>query len=79
MSANDAKTLWAWMTELADGSVSQVGAYVPWLGTHSSLVPRSREVIEQLRPVAELHKLRTGQRTFLREYRMVQDHGGADA
>jgi hypothetical protein len=72
---NDARTLWAWVTALDDGSVSQVGALVG--GMHLSLIGRDRAVVESFRPLAQAHGERTGQRVWLREYRDVVDHGDA--
>jgi hypothetical protein len=70
--ANRADSLWAWVTELPDGSVSQVGAMLE--GSHTPLISRSREVVELMRPLAGLHAVATGQRVWLREYRDVVEH-----
>jgi hypothetical protein len=69
---NRAESLWAWVTELPGGSVSQVGALIE--GSHTPLISRSRETIELMRPLAGLHRLATGQRVWLREYRDVVEH-----
>ena len=57
--------LWAWMTEEADGRHSTVGAWTEETG-HLPLIVRDRTTIEQLRPIAESHRQRTGQRVWLR-------------
>ncbi len=72
---NDGKSLWAWVTELADGSVSTVGFRIDDM--HMPLVNRRRDVIEEARPIARRHRDSTGQRVWLREFTAVVDHGDA--
>lgn len=77
---NEAKDLWVWVTRYPDGSVGQVGAafgstFDP--STSRTLSARQRETAEDLRPIARLHAARTGQRVWLRRYRVVQEYGDA--
>jgi hypothetical protein len=74
MKPNDGKALWAWMTQMADGSVSLVGAYLPSISTHMPLVSRSRDITERLRPLAKEHAKITNQRVWLREFTGAIDH-----
>ena len=71
----DATTLWAWVTRLPDGSVSQVGMMLG--GIHTSAISRSRLAIEGLRPLAQSHARESGQKVWLREYTGAIDHGEA--
>lgn len=72
---NEATTLWAWMTAVPGQGVSQVGAMIG--DHHTSLITRDRSVAEQMRSLAKQHREMTGQRVWLREYRMATDHGDA--
>jgi hypothetical protein len=71
-----ADQLWVWMTEYPDGTIGTVGAFTPRMG-HIQLSARSLEIAEKMRPLAQSHAMQSGQRVWLRRYRMDEDLGPA--
>jgi len=74
-----AESLWSWMTEYPDGSVGPVIVYIirenPGnVGAWVTLIGRDRVAAERLGEFAEIHRQKTGQRIWLREYRNFTDH-----
>lgn len=57
--------VYAWVTLLADGSPSIVGAYMPALAAHAALVGFNPVTVRQMRPLAEHHARVTGQAVYL--------------
>jgi hypothetical protein len=72
---DDRRSLWAWVTQLADGRLSILRAMVD--DTHFPFIAHEREHVERLRPIARAHYVKTGQRVWLREFTGVIDHGDA--
>jgi len=72
-TVNLGERLFAWVTEEPNGNVSVVGAYVPQLGGHLPMIGRSLDHIMALQEFARAHKQNTGQRVWLREYKMVDN------
>lgn len=70
---NMGETLWAWVTEYADGSIGAVGLIVN--GRHTPMIGRSEEAIKAMTPYAIAHGEATGQKVWLRKYQMVEDIG----
>jgi hypothetical protein len=72
---NMGEDLWAWVTEYPDGSVGMIGAMVPGM-EHVPLITRNREAARQLERFARQHGENSGQRVWLRHYKVVEDIDG---
>lgn len=71
---NDTKSLFVWMTEDRTGRVQQVGGLIPDTGENFTLSHTDRDAaVRLMRPLALAHHRATGQRVWLREFRMVAD------
>ena len=69
---NDGRELWAWVSEYPDGSVGMVGGVL--IGVlHTPLCGRDESIVRQMEPYARAHGEATGQRVWLRKYKMVED------
>ena len=75
---NMGETLWAWVTEMADGSISLVGTVTPIFGNvpmHTPLISRNEQAIRKMEPLARKHADATGQKYWLRKYKLEEEIG----
>jgi hypothetical protein len=73
---NMGETLWAWVTELPDGSVSLISASFPTMG-HMPLIGRSEKALTSpdIEKIAHDHGEFHKQRVWLRRYTLAEDIG----
>lgn len=70
---NMGETLWAWVTETPDGSISLVGLATD-IG-HMPLIGRSEEAIRRAEPAARAHGATHNQPVWLRRYTLAEEIG----
>jgi hypothetical protein len=70
---NKEKELWAWVCEYPDGSVVMVRAVLIGL-LDTPLVGYEEAAVREMEPFAREHTKRTGQRVWMRKYKMVEDN-----
>lgn len=71
---NMGDTLWAWVTETPDGSISLVGAELPGM-SHMPLIGRSEKAVRMWEPFARAHGEASGQLVWLRRYTLAEEIG----
>jgi hypothetical protein len=77
-SDKSGEELWSWVEQLPDGSVGQVAVMIPFFGNAlCNLTYRSRDIAVKMQPYAQLYAKRSGNRVWLRQFRMVADHEDA--
>lgn len=72
--SNDLDALWAWVTELPDGSVSLISVGLPGIG-HAPICSHDKDLVMHMEPIAKAHGDKLGQPVWLRRYLVSEDIG----
>lgn len=75
---NMGETLWAWVTQTADGSISLISTIMPGVGQmHMPLIGRSEKILRSphIEAAARAHGMALGQKVWLRRYTMADEIG----